>query len=128
MSDRQEYSTGTTWEAEFGYSRAVRIGNQIRVSGTSAVEDGDVVGVDDPYEQARHVLGTIGDSLAELGAGPEDVILTRIYVADFSLWEPIGDAHREFFGDVRPATTLVEVETLPRPELLLEIEVEAVDY
>ncbi|EJN57673.1 RidA family protein [Halogranum rubrum] len=128
MSDRREYSTGTTWEETFGYSRAVRIGDQIRVSGTSAVEDGEVVGVDDPYQQARHILETIGESLAELDAGPEDVILTRIYVADFSLWEPIGDAHREFFGDVRPATTLIEVETLPRPELLLEIEAEAVNH
>lgn len=128
MNDRQEYSTGTKWEETFGYSRAVRIGNQIRVSGTSAVEDGEVVGVDDPYQQARHILKTIGDSLAELDAGPEDVILTRIYVADFSLWEPIGDAHREFFGDVRPATTLIEVETLPQPELLLEIEVEAINH
>ena len=126
MPERQEYSTGTKWEAEFGYSRAVKIGDQIRIAGTSAVEDGDVVGVDDPYAQASHIFDTIERSLAEFDAGPEDVISTRIYVADFSLWEPIGDAHREFFGDVKPATTLLEVETLPRPELLLEIEVEAV--
>lgn len=126
MSERREYSTGTTWEEAFGYSRAVRIGDTIRVAGTTAVEDGDVVGADDPYAQTAHILETVGESLAELDAGPEDVILTRIYVADFGLWEPIGEAHREFFGDVKPATTLVEVETMPRPELLLEIEVEAV--
>ncbi len=124
--NRREISTGTTWEEKFGYSRAVKVGNMIRVAGTTAVEDGDVVGIDNAYEQTRHILKTIGDALDELEVGPEAVLSTTIYVKDFAEWEEIGQAHKEFFGEIRPATTLIEVSTMPNPDLLLEIEATAV--
>lgn len=122
---RREFSTGTDWEEEFGYSRAVRVGEMIRVAGTVAVEDGDPVARDDPYEQTAYVLETIGDALAELDAGPENVLSTTVYVVDFDDWKPIGRAHKEFFDDVRPATTLLEVASLPDPTLRVEIEATA---
>ena len=122
---RREISTGTDWEEEFGYSRAVRIGDVIRVAGTVAVEDGDPVAPDDPYEQTAHVLETIGDALAELDAGPDDVLSTTVYVVDFDDWEPIGEAHKEFFDGARPATTLLEVASLPDPALRVEIQATA---
>ena len=123
--DRKEVSTGTKWEAEFGYSRAVRVGDTIRVAGTTAVQDGEPVAPGDPYEQTRYALETIGDALHELGAGPDDVLSTTIYVVDFDDWEPIGEAHREFFGEIRPATTLLQVATLPDPAFRVEIEATA---
>lgn len=125
MPRRVEYTSGTDWEEAFGYARAVRVGGSIRISGTAAVEDGETVAPNDPYEQAAHIFGVVDDALEALDAGPEDVLSTRVYVVDFEDWEPIGRAHREFFGDVRPATTLLEVASLPAPDLCLEIEVEA---
>ncbi|MEF8802141.1 MAG: RidA family protein [Halolamina sp.] len=126
MPQRVEHASGTDWEEEFGYARAVRVGETIRVSGTAAVEDGETVAPNDPYEQAVYVFGVVDDALEALDAGPTDVVSTRVYVVDFDDWEPIGRAHREFFDDVRPATTLLEVASLPAPDLCLEIEVEAV--
>lgn len=124
--DRREVSTGTEWQAEFGYARAVRVGDTIRVAGTTAVDNGEPVAPGDPYEQTRYALETIGDALDELEAGPADVLSTTIYVVDFEDWEPIGDAHREFFGEIRPATTLLQVDALPDPAFRVEIEVTAV--
>jgi len=123
--ERTEVSTGTEWEDAFGYSRAVRIGDVIRVAGTVAVEDGEPVAPGEPYEQAAHALETIGDALAELDATPADVLSTTVYVVDFDDWEPIGRAHKEFFDGVRPATTLLEVATLPDPAFRVEIEATA---
>lgn len=126
MPRRIEHTSGTDWEDAFGYARAVRVDETIRVSGTAAVEDGETVAPNDPYEQAAYIFDVVDDALDALDAGPADVVATRIYVVDFDDWEPIGRAHREFFGDVRPATTLLEVASLPAPDLCLEIEVEAV--
>ncbi|GAB7093760.1 RidA family protein [Halolamina litorea] len=126
MPRRIEHTSGTDWEAEFGYARAVRVDNTVRVSGTVAVEDGETVAPNDPYGQASHIFEVVDEALDALDASPEDVVVTRVYVVDFDDWEPIGRAHREFFGDVKPATTLLEVASLPAPDLCLEIEVEAV--
>lgn len=126
MPRRVEHTSGTDWEEAFGYARAVRVGETIRVSGTAAVEDGETVAPNDPYEQAAYVFGVVDDALDAFDAGPADVVATRVYVVDFDDWEPIGRAHREFFDGVRPATTLLEVASLPAPDLCLEIEVEAV--
>lgn len=126
MPRRVEYSSGTDWESAFGYSRAVRVGDTIRVSGTAPVDDGETVAPNDPYEQAAYVFSLVSDALEEFDAGPEDVVATRVYVVDFDDWEPIGRAHREFFDEIRPATTLLEVASLPAPDMCLEIEVEAV--
>jgi enamine deaminase RidA (YjgF/YER057c/UK114 family) len=119
-------SSGSTFEEQFGYSRAVRQGNVVKVSGTAAIDDGEVVGVGDPYEQARYILDVIEDALCEADAAIDDVVQTRVYVKDFSDWEEIGRAHREVFGDVKPANTMVEISGLPDEDLLLEIEAEAI--
>lgn len=126
MSERTTVSSGSTFEEQFGYSRAVRQGNVVKVSGTAAIDNGEVVGVDDPYEQAAYILDVITDALEEADASIDDVVQTRVYVKDFSDWEAIGRAHREVFGDVKPANTMVEISGLPDEELLLEIEAEAV--
>ncbi|HJQ99010.1 MAG TPA: RidA family protein [Candidatus Polarisedimenticolaceae bacterium] len=124
---RQNISSGAPWEATVGYSRAVRIGDLIEVAGTTAVnERGEVVGPGSPYTQARFALEKIGRALAEAGAGFEDVIRTRIFVTDIARWEEVGRAHGEVFADVRPASTLVAVASLVRPDLLVEIEATAV--
>ena len=127
MVSRKNISSGAPWEATVGYSRAVRLGQIVEVAGTTAVDDaGRVVGPGSPYTQARFALEKIGRALAEAGAGFEDVIRTRIYVTDISRWEEVGRAHGEVFGDVRPASTLVAVASLVRPDLLVEIEATAV--
>ena len=124
---RRNISSGAAWEATVGYSRAVRIGSLIEVAGTTAVDDrGEVVGVDDPYTQARYVLEKIGRALAEAGAGFENVIRTRMFVTDIARWEDVGRAHGEIFGAIRPASTLVQVASLVRSDLLVEIEATAV--
>lgn len=124
---RRNISSGVSWERTVGYSRAVRVGNLIEVAGTAAVDErGDVVGIDDPYRQAQYVLEKIGKALQEAGAGFGDVIRTRMFVTDIARWEEVGRAHGEVFGDVRPASTLVQVASLVRPELLVEIEATAV--
>jgi enamine deaminase RidA (YjgF/YER057c/UK114 family) len=124
---RRNISSGAPWEMTVGYSRAVRIGNLIEVAGTTAIDErGDVVGPNDPYVQARFALEKIGRALGEAGAGFENVIRTRIFVTEIARWEDVGRAHGEFFRDIRPASTLVQVASLVRPDLLVEIEATAV--
>jgi enamine deaminase RidA (YjgF/YER057c/UK114 family) len=123
---RRNISSGSTWEKTVGYSRAVRVGNLIEVAGTTAVnEKGEVVGPDDPYRQAQYALEKIGRALAEAGAGFENVIRTRMFVTDIGRWEDVGRAHGEVFGHIRPAATLVQVASLVRADLLVEIEATA---
>lgn len=124
---RQQTSSGTPWEASVGYSRAVRVGNQVFVSGTTASdESGQTVFVGDAYEQTRFILKKIAVALNEVGANVGDVIRTRMFVTDISKWEEIGKAHAEVFGEIRPAATMVEVRRLVSPDHLVEIEVDAV--
>ena len=124
---RQNISSGGPWEAVVGYSRAVRIGNLVAVAGTtSANPDGTIHGVGDPYLQAQRCFEIIGLALAEAGASFTDVLRTRMYVTDISRWEEYSRAHGEVFRDIRPAATMVQVAALMTPEILIEVEVEAV--
>ncbi|MDQ3071966.1 MAG: RidA family protein [Bacteroidota bacterium] len=123
--DRRKISSGSQWEDNFGFSRAVRAGNLIEVSGTTALDSGRVFGAGDAYEQTRFILRRIERAVWQAGGRFEDIIRTRIYVTDIRDSEAIGRAHGEFFRDVRPASTLVEVRGLFLPELLVEIEATA---
>lgn len=123
---RQNISSGAKWEDIVGYSRAVRIGNQLEVSGTVAVNDQGVVGKGDFYAQTKFILQKIDGVLKQAGFTLEDVIRTRMYVTDISHWEEVGKAHGEFFGKIKPATSMIEVSGFIEPEYLVEIEVSAV--
>lgn len=127
MTSRQLVASGTLWEPLVGYSRAVRVGSMVMVSGTTAAADGGgAVGGDDITAQTREVLRRIAHALEQAGGALADVVRTRIYVVDITRWEQVGRVHGEVFADIRPATTMVEVSRLIDPALLVEIEADAV--
>ena len=125
--NRQRVSSGVPWESAVGYCRAIRVGQQIFVSGTTATDaDGYVVAVGDAYGQTRYIFQKIAAALGEVDASLADVVRTRMFVTDMNAWEEIGRAHGEFFGEVRPAASMVEVSGLIDPDHLVEIEVDAI--
>jgi enamine deaminase RidA (YjgF/YER057c/UK114 family) len=126
MQERQKYSSGEKWESIVGYSRAVRVGTRIYVTGTTATdENSNVIGIGDAYAQTVQAIKNIEKALQALGANLENVVRTRMFVTDISCWEEYGRAHGEFFGTIMPATTMVEVSKLIDPNMLIEIEADA---
>lgn len=123
---RINISSGVIWEDVVGYSRAVKVGNIIEISGTTSVVDGNVVGINDPYLQTRTILEKIKKVLEEAGASLNDVVRTRIFVTDISKWQQYAKAHQEYFGKIKPATSMIEVKSLIDPDMMIEIEATAV--
>ncbi|MBS1765719.1 MAG: RidA family protein [Bacteroidetes bacterium] len=126
MSDRINISSGAKWESIIGYSRAVRVGNVVEVSGTTASTPEGIHGKDNVYEQSVFIFKKIEVALAEAGASLANVVRTRMYVTDISQWEGIAKAHEQFFGNIKPASSMVEVSALIHPDMLIEIEVTAI--
>jgi enamine deaminase RidA (YjgF/YER057c/UK114 family) len=124
--DRINYSSGAKWEDIVGYSRAVQVGSHLEVAGTVAADDNGVVGRGDPYKQTHFILGKIEKVLTNAGFTMKDVVRTRIFVTDISRWEDVGRAHGEFFRDIKPVTSMIEVKALIDPDYLVEIEVTAI--
>ena len=126
MQERQKYSSGTKWESIVGYSRAVKVGERIYVTGTTATNEmGEIIGAGDAYAQTARAIRNIEQALKALGASLKNVVRTRMFVTDISRWEEYGRAHGEFFSEIKPCATMVEVSKLVDPEMLIEIEVEA---
>ena len=128
MQTRQKYSSGAKWESIVGYSRAVRVGERVYVTGTTATgENGEIVGPGDAYTQTVQVIRNIEKALKALGLTLENIVRTRMFVTDISRWQEYGKAHGEFFGEIMPATTMVEISGLIDPDMLIEIEADAED-
>ncbi len=126
MNKRINIPAGTIWEDIVGYSRAVKVGNIIEVSGTAAVDNGKVVGKDNAYEQTKFICEKIKKTLESLGSSMKDIVRTRIYVTDITKWEEIGKAHGEFFRNIKPAASMIEVKSLIDPDMIVEIEATAI--
>ena len=125
--ERKNIYTNSPWEQVVGYSRAVRIGNQVHISGTTAINKaGKIVGLGNPYTQTKQIIENIESALVMAGGSLKDVVRTRIYVINIDRWQNVGRAYQEYFGDIRPATTMVEVRRLIAPEILVEIEADAI--
>ena len=126
MNNRTNISSGAIWEDEVGYSRAVKIGRVIEVSGTSAIDRDKIIAPNDPYQQTKFIIRKIERAITEAGGSLEDVIRTRIYVTNINDWSAIGKAHGEFFRNIKPATTMVEVKSLIDPNFVVELEATAI--
>jgi enamine deaminase RidA (YjgF/YER057c/UK114 family) len=123
---RQTISSNTIWEEKFGYSRAVRVGNVVEVSGTTAVDGDQIIAPGNIYEQTKFIFGKIESALREAGAGMKDVVRTRMFVTDISQSDEVGRAHGEFFKEIKPTASMIEIKGLIHPDLLIEIEVTAI--